>query len=99
MSAMALMPKAVFYAELRKHGFEETHMKTEESTLWCFKETGKHYPIPHYADEVPDSVLEHYLRAVGKLYTEAAKTSCTDKKYYVTETKPELELVKPAPGA
>lgn len=98
MPAMRLMSKADFHKALIKHGFAETAEKTSENTLWHHAESKRHFTIPHYMDEVPDSILDEYLQAVGRLYhlpASSAHPEPSRQDYCVTEAEPEKKKYKP----
>ena len=99
MPTMRLMQKADFYEELKKHGFAETEYKTEESTLWYHEESKRHFTVPHYMGEISDSILDEYLRAVGRLYqlipTSHQYEAAAHQEYCVTEKESEKKKYAP----
>ena len=93
---MRMLPCETFYAELEKHGFIRTTEKVSDHTLWLHKASKKHYTIPHYADMVPDSILELYLRDAGALYDVSLKPALhtgAKSQYCVTEKNEETPKV------
>ena len=94
MSAMHIMNKYDFEQELQKNGFSKTSYQcTKNHSIWIHNNSGKHYTIPNIVGEgIPDSVLEHYLRAAGCLYSKQ-KDESVGSNYYEVEKKPNLELI------
>lgn len=92
--AMCLMTKAQFEAELNKRKFIKTDKKTPQGdhTLWLYQPTNKHYSIPELDGEIPDSILEHYLRAVGALYNNHQGIESGDKQFCVTHAGDATEI-------
>lgn len=87
MAALQSFTKIEFNRLLKKNGFVETTESSPASTLWYHPESCRHFTIPNHSNDIPESILTHYLNAVKKPYTRKQDPDCVNNKQFMITPK------------